>query len=107
MSQITDADKIDKAIDHVCRLAAAARAKRAATTAWLDVTKSDEGLCVAWNSARYLLTTEQARRMVETLSSLLADLKLDPMTGHPVEFMEREGFGRQLVDAMSREPAKD
>ena len=72
------------------------------TTAWLDVTKSDEGLCVAWNSARYLLTTEQARRMVETLSSLL-----DPMTGHPVEFMEREGFGRQLVDAMSREPAKD
>jgi len=33
--------------------------------------------------------------------------KLDPMTGHPVEFMEREGFGRQLVDAMSREPAKD
>lgn len=44
------------------------------TTAWLDVTKSDEGLCVAWNSARYLLTTEQARRMVETLSSLLADL---------------------------------
>lgn len=43
------------------------------TTAWLDVTKSDEGLCVAWNSARYLLTTEQARRMVETLSSLLAD----------------------------------
>lgn len=52
MSQITDADK----------------------TAWLDVTKSDEGLCVAWNSARYLLTTEQARRMVETLSSLLADL---------------------------------
>lgn len=62
MSQITDADKIDKAIDHV------------QTTAWLDVTKSDEGLCVAWNSARYLLTTEQARRMVETLSSLLADL---------------------------------
>lgn len=61
MSQITDADKIDKAIDHV------------QTTAWLDVTKSDEGLCVAWNSARYLLTTEQARRMVETLSSLLAD----------------------------------
>ena len=42
-------------------------------TAWLDVTKSDGGLCVAWNGARYLLTTEQARRMVETLASLLAD----------------------------------
>lgn len=46
-------------------------------TAWLEVTKSDDGLCVAWNSARYLLTAEQARRMVETLASLLAD---DPPT---------------------------
>jgi len=31
--------------------------------------------------------------------------EIDPMTGHPVEFMEREGFGQQVVDAMNRQPA--
>ena len=90
------------------------------TTAWLDVTKSDEGLCVAWNSARYLLTTEQARRMVETLSSLLAEEGSNQVKSREMEQIMStidistmtkgelvEEIDRQLVDAMSREPAKD
>ena len=36
-------------------------------TEWLDITaRRDGGLCVAWNSDRYLLTDAQARKLRET-----------------------------------------
>ena len=39
-------------------------------TAWLDVTKSGDNLIVAWNSERYVLTAEQARRFASALHFL-------------------------------------
>ena len=44
-------------------------------TEWLDITARDGGLCVAWNSDRYLLTDAQARKLRDTLSTLLSEVK--------------------------------
>ena len=44
-------------------------------TEWLDITARNGGLCVAWNSDRYLLTDAQARKLRDTLSTLLSEVK--------------------------------
>ena len=44
-------------------------------TEWLDITARDGGLCVAWNSGRYLLTDAQARKLRDALSALLSEVK--------------------------------
>ncbi len=46
-------------------------------TKWLDITECDDGLCVAWNSERYLLTNAQARKLRDTLSALMAGVVKD------------------------------
>ena len=47
-------------------------------TEWLDITaRRDGGLCVAWNSDRYLLTDAQARKLRDTLSALMAGVVKD------------------------------
>ena len=144
--------------------------KKPQPTIWLDVTKPGQGLVVAWNNERYLLTQEQACRLANVILALLKrpdkaddghnetaerffaatlinepydpakihvshDLEsvgdvglckicrqgwmgevmtpglsspctkvkpqIDPMTGYPVEFMEREGFGQEEIDRMN------
>ena len=44
-------------------------------TEWLDITACDGGFLVAWNSDRYLLTDAQARKLRDTLSALLSEVK--------------------------------
>ena len=44
-------------------------------TEWLDITARNGGFCVAWNSDRYLLTDAQARKLRDTLSTLLSEVK--------------------------------
>ena len=50
---------------------------RKTPTDWLDITECDGGVCVAWNSARYILTDAQARKMRDTLSALMAGVVKD------------------------------